>query len=92
MIDGINYVRIDSKDNVIVSLEDLKKGQRICMQDSSIEVKEEIPMYHKMAVCDIPAHSPVFKYGEKIGVATKDIFVGEHVHVHNLKSGDENVF
>ena len=62
------------------------------MQGSSIEVKEEIPMYHKMAICDIPSHSPVFKYGEKIGVAVKDIFAGEHVHVHNLKSGDENVF
>lgn len=92
MIDETNYVRIDSKDNVIVSLEDLKKGQRICMQGSSIEVKEEIPMYHKMAICDIHSHSPVFKYGEKIGVTVKDIFAGEHVHVHNLKSGDENVF
>ena len=27
----------------------------------------------------------VIKYGEVIGVATKNIGVGEHVHVHNVK-------
>jgi len=30
--------------------------------------------------------SVILKYGEVIGEATKDIKVGEHVHVHNVAS------
>jgi altronate hydrolase len=31
----------------------------------------------------------VKKYGERIGVALKDIAAGEHVHTHNLGSREE---
>ena len=41
---------------------------------------------HKYALCDIDEGSSVIKYGFSIGVATKDIKEGEHVHSHNLKT------
>ncbi|MDP1993088.1 MAG: SAF domain-containing protein [Syntrophales bacterium] len=28
----------------------------------------------------------IVKYGEPIGIATQDIRIGQHVHVHNLES------
>lgn len=43
-----------------------------------------VPYGHKIAVTQIPQGSPVTKYGERIGVATADIAVGDHVHTHNL--------
>ncbi|MBQ7058208.1 MAG: altronate dehydratase [Firmicutes bacterium] len=41
---------------------------------------------HKYAVRDIRQGEEVIKYGFPIGVATRDITAGEHVHTHNLKS------
>lgn len=44
-----------------------------------------IPRGHKVALKDIAKGAQVHKYGQSIGVATFDIKVGEHVHVHNLE-------
>lgn len=41
---------------------------------------------HKYALCDIPAGSKIIKYGFPIGIATRDIHRGEHVHTHNVKT------
>ncbi len=51
----------------------------------SVDVLEPVPLGHKLALRDIPAGGPVVKYGVVIGLATKDIRTGQHVHVHNLK-------
>jgi altronate hydrolase len=45
-----------------------------------------IPDGHKIARQAIPAGSPVIKYGDPIGIATRDIAAGEWVHTHNLRS------
>ena len=31
------------------------------------------------------------KYGEHIGIASRDIKAGEHVHVHNVEGHRENL-
>ncbi|KYH41673.1 MAG: flagellar protein FlgA [Candidatus Bathyarchaeota archaeon B26-2] len=51
-----------------------------------IELREDIPYGHKVAIRDIERGSKIIKYGEVIGVATEDIAVGSHVHIHNIKS------
>ena len=45
-----------------------------------------MPYGHKIAVKDIKKGELIMKYGEEIGIATKDIVKGEYVHVHNLDS------
>ncbi|MGC8570039.1 UxaA family hydrolase [Caldivirga sp.] len=81
------------EDNVGVAIEDIKAGdeaQGIYIEDKSngpvIKAMEDIPLGHKIALRDIKAGERVIKYGRVIGVAVKDIKVGEHVHIHNLKS------
>ena len=56
--------------------------------DEVIEVvmKEDVKFGHKFAIKDIKKGEHVIKYNESIGTATKDIFTGEHVHVHNVES------
>ncbi|MFN3699871.1 MAG: UxaA family hydrolase, partial [Dictyoglomus sp.] len=51
-----------------------------------IEVLDDIPLGHKVALKDLNKGDVVIKYGEIIGEATRDIKRGEHVHVHNIKS------
>ncbi|MEL7569849.1 MAG: UxaA family hydrolase, partial [Eubacteriaceae bacterium] len=46
----------------------------------------DIPYGHKVAVIAINKGELINKYGEEIGIASKDITPGEHVHVHNLDS------
>ncbi len=56
-------------------------GRRI-----TVRVSERIPFGHKFAIRDIGKGNLVVKYGEPIGVATRDIKAGSHVHVHNVES------
>ncbi len=76
----------DKKDNVAVALEDLKPGDKVKIENKEIEIRQEIPFGHKIAVEDIKEGGEVIKYGEVIGVAKEDIRAGEHVHIHNIKS------
>lgn len=76
----------DKKDNVAVALEDLKPGDRVKVENKEIEIRQDIPFGHKVAISDIEEGGEVIKYGEVIGVAKQTIKAGEHVHVHNLRS------
>lgn len=82
----------DPKDNVAVTVRDVKQGEEIqaapIIGSSSVKVsaQNDIPLAHKIALKDIKQGDPVIKYGLTIGVATQPITKGEHVHVHNLKS------
>jgi altronate hydrolase len=74
-------------DNVAVAVVPLIAGERLALPDGEVVVAAPVQFGHKVATRAIAAGSPVFKYGEPIGIATADIAPGEHVHVHNLASG-----
>lgn len=77
-------------DNVAVALTNLRRGQEVSVSVDggvlTVVLVDDIPFGHKFAIRDIPTGGFVVKYGEVIGVATRPIKVGEHVHVHNVKS------
>lgn len=52
----------------------------------SVTAIDRIPAGHKVALNEIARDSPIIKYGEPIGKATRDIQVGAHVHIHNTVS------
>lgn len=80
----------NEKDNVAVALEDLEPGDTVVVNRNGVKkeisVKEKIPFGHKIALETIKKDGEVYKYGALIGVATKDIEEGSHVHIHNIKS------
>ncbi|WP_033923398.1 UxaA family hydrolase [Sphingomonas sp. 37zxx] len=47
-----------------------------------------VPALHKVAVRAIAPGQAILKYGQPIGIATRDIAAGEHVHVHNCAMAD----
>ncbi|GGB53097.1 D-galactarate dehydratase [Lentibacillus populi] len=87
MIQQVNALKLDEKDNVAVALETLKAGELLSLQDETkkINVSKTIPYGHKVALAPIPKGKKVIKYGECMGIATKDIAVGDHVHVSNVR-------
>lgn len=81
------------KDNVgVIVVEGLKSGTEmlgvITEIDKTMTLKAnaDIPIGHKVALKPLKAGDTVIKYGEDIGKVVGDIGVGEHVHVHNLKT------
>ena len=89
----IHFVVHDEDDSVgVVVVEGVKAGQKlsgwIMDQDKSIEVtaKSDIPIGHKLAIRPLAKDATVIKYGVDIGRVVAPIAVGEHTHVHNLKT------
>ncbi len=89
----IHFVVHDENDSVgVVVVEGIKAGQKlsgwIMDQDKSIEVtaKSDIPIGHKLAIKALAKDATVIKYGVDIGRVVAPIQVGEHTHVHNLKT------
>lgn len=85
-----NAVVIHDNDAVATALISLKSGQQATMSvggcEKTVLLRSDIPFGHKFAICDIALHGEVLKYGESIGRSTKNILMGEHVHVHNVES------
>ena len=89
----IHFVVHDENDSVgVVVVEGVKAGDTldgwIMDQDKEITVKaaNDIPIGHKLAIRALAANATVIKYGVDIGHAVAPIRVGEHAHVHNIKT------
>jgi altronate hydrolase len=77
---------VHSADNVGVATTALPAGIRIMLGDAAIEVAEEIPAGHKVALLPIGERELVRKYGFPIGVTTRAVEPGAWVHTHNLQT------
>lgn len=75
-------LKVHPDDNVVTLL-DSDDASRLTID--GLDLLEAIPFGHKAALCAIPAGACVIKYGVAIGVATRSIARGEHVHVHNCR-------
>ena len=61
---------------------------QIMDQDKTIHAtaKNDIPIGHKLAIKSLASGDTVIKYGVDIGRTIAPIAVGEHLHVHNVKT------
>ena len=75
-------------DNVATVTEDIAAGTDLTVHVgdcvSTIRVMEPICFGHKVAIRNITKGESIIKYGNVIGIATRDIVIGQHTHVHNL--------
>lgn len=89
----IHFLVHDKKDTVgVIVVEGVEAGQELTgwlMEDDStikLTAANDIPIGHKLAAKEIRKGDTVIKYGFDIGRAVADIKVGEHAHVHNIKT------
>ncbi|MCR5577008.1 MAG: UxaA family hydrolase [Oscillospiraceae bacterium] len=80
------YVHASERDNLVTCVKAMRAGERVLVDGREIEVKDDIPKFHKLAIAEIPKGGAVYKYGEVMGVASRDIHVGEWAHIHNIDS------
>jgi hypothetical protein len=77
---------LDETDNVLVATRAVLAGVAVMIEGQAIMLGTDLALGHKVARRPIAAGEPVLKYGVIIGVATKPIDRGAHVHVHNIVS------
>ena len=77
---------LTKSDNVAVALRVLRAAEDI----NGVTATQSIPKGHKIALQPISMGSRVLKYAQTIGVASRDIDAGEHVHTHNLAFQDSD--
>lgn len=84
-----SLLKIDSLDNVAVLLQNLSEGSTIKINGQTIELKNSIPVGHKIALKYIAVGEKIIKYGFPIGKAVKEISRGDWVHSHNMETALE---
>lgn len=89
----IHFIVHNKQDSTgVVVVEGVEAGQQLTGwlidtdETLTIQVREIIPIGHKLALTDIAEGSDVIKYGEVIGRAVAAIPTGAHLHVHNVKT------
>ena len=79
-------IQLHTNDNVLIAKQPLSLGEVVPAW--GLRTKAQVPAGHKIASRAIAQGERVLKYNTEIGVATRDIAAGEHVHGHNLALAD----
>ncbi len=89
----IHFVLHDTRDTVaVVVVEGVTAGTDmtgwIMDEDKTIQVqaRQDIPIGHKVALKDMGVGDTVIKYGIDMGKVVAPITIGQHAHVHNIKT------
>ena len=72
-------IRLDADDNVVTATRALEAGATV----EDVTTTGLIPSGHKIATRAITKGEQVRKYAQMIGVASRDIAAGDHVHTQN---------
>ena len=87
---AVDAIQLSPLDGVATVLRAVGRGESITVgcgtAVSTVDVREDIPLCHKIALSQLMPGDRILKYGEPIGEATAKIQPGSHVHVHNLRS------
>lgn len=79
------FLKIHPADNVLVALSDLKMGETIAYNGSSITLPHDVPAKHKFTLKELGVNDEVKMYGILVGKATKPIPVGGVIATNNVK-------
>lgn len=85
-----NFIKINSQDNVAVSLVEIEKETAVIIEGKQIIIKEVIMQGHKFSLCNILKGETIVKYGYQIGIAKETILQGSLVHTHNIRTALDN--
>ena len=80
-----SVLKIDPKDNVLIALTDLRKGERIIYSDHVYILRSDVPAKHKFVTQDLSAGDNVVMYGVLVGKAREPIRAGEVLTTRNVR-------
>ncbi|MDA0984851.1 MAG: altronate dehydratase family protein [Bacteroidetes bacterium] len=78
-------LKIHPKDNVVVALDNLKKGYTIQLENVSFDLVDPIPLKHKFALVEFQPSDLIYMYGVLVGEALVTIPQGGALTTENVK-------
>lgn len=84
------FLQINPTDNLLVALQDLKKGTIIKHADNEITLQDDIAAKHKFTTEAIPKDGNAYMYGVLVGHASQDIPKGGLIHTFNLHHASQD--
>jgi altronate hydrolase len=78
-------LKLDPRDNVLVALSDLARGETVEWAGATQVLRSDVPAKHKLATVDLAAGGEVVMYGVLVGEAVKPIAAGEVVTTGNIR-------
>src|SRR3984957_13167233 len=76
-------LQIDPRDNVLIALQDLRKGDRVSFSDRTYDLVTDVPAKHKFSTEDLELGDAIKMYGVLVGTAREPIRAGEAVTTRN---------
>jgi altronate hydrolase len=82
-------LKVNPKDNVIVALQNLAKGDTVQYNGETYVLQEDIPAKHKFYMNDMNAGDEVIMYGVLVGKIQHLVLKGMRMSIDNLKHAAE---
>lgn len=80
------FILLHPTDNVLVCREQAAAGQVVMFDGVTVPLSRDVPVGHKIARRDLKPGDKIIKYGAPIGSMTAEAHIGDHIHMHNMKS------
>ena len=78
-------LKIDPRDNVLIALTDLAKGDTVNFSGANFELVSEVPAKHKFVTADLAQGDRVIMYGVVVGKAAEPLRRGQALTTRNLR-------
>jgi altronate hydrolase len=78
-------LRLDEKDNVLVALADLRKGEIVSCEGHDYSLLADVPAKHKFLTQDMSAGGDIIMYGVLVGKATVSLRRGDLLSTGNIR-------
>ena len=77
-------LKLDSKDNVLIALADLRAGEQIVFDSQNYTLESNVPAKHKFATEDLARGANIIMYGVLVGKAVEQIRHGGLLTTRNI--------
>src|SRR2546421_586385 len=77
-------LKLDSKDNVLIALTDLRRGEQVSFNSQPYTLESDVPAKHKFATEDLAAGARIIMYGVLVGKAMEPIRRGGLLTTRNV--------
>jgi altronate hydrolase len=77
-------LKLDSKDNVLIALADLRRGEQISFDSQTYMLESDVPAKHKFAAEDLADGASVIMYGVLVGKVMEPIRRGGLLTTRNI--------
>src|SRR6202043_3446268 len=78
-------LRLDPRDNALVALMDLRKGETVPFDGRGYQLLSDVPAKHKFITEDLPAGGEVIMYGVLVGRTAEPLRRGDLLSTRNLR-------